>query len=276
MKKILYGLFVSTACLFMACTKNDTSNPGNNNPGNNNGNAICKQFEISYGGSGNTIDTFKFDTQGRLIHQSSTDDDPTAPSYDFINFTYDAQSHRQNNVWVYTYDASGNISKISAGGTNGITYNVTPGSINSYTLNTSDTDTNTGEVITTMVTASYTYNAAGDAVSAVANSHSSDGKSSMSNYEIAYTDTLSYLNNDPMVHFYNLNIWTDGLPIVSHHLIKHVKLNFSGTTFPSVTANWSFTYVFDANGRPVKITTAGDNSSGTLGTLVYDISYQCN
>lgn len=55
MKKILYGLSVSTACFFIACTKDNTSNPGNNNTGQYNGNPICKQFEIRYGGSDSHI-----------------------------------------------------------------------------------------------------------------------------------------------------------------------------------------------------------------------------
>lgn len=275
MKKILYGLSISTACFFMACTKDNTSNPGNNNQGNNNGNTLCKQFEISDNiGGYNTTDTFKFDAMGRLIHQSNRFDIPPAPEYDFMNFTYDGQGHRQNNGWVYTYDASGNISKISANdGTNAIIYNVTANTISSYIYNSSDTDSNTGEVVTNMATASYTYNAAGDAVSAAANTHSSDGTSGMVIYGITYTDTLSYLNNDPMVHFDNLLIWTVGLPIVSHHLIRNVRSNLSGTGIPSITSNWGFTYILDANRRPVKISRTDDISSQTL---VWNISYQCN
>ena len=269
MKKIIYGLTVSTACLFMACTKNNSSNPGNNN-----GNAYCKQFEISTANSGyNSTDSFQFDAKGRLIHQSNRFDNPPVPAYDFINFTYDGQGHRQNNGWAYTYDASGNISKISATeGTNGITYSVAPSSIISYAVNSSDTDTNTGEVVTSMGTSSYTYNAAGDAVAAVTNIQSSDGSSGMGNYQIIYTDTLSRLNNDPMVHFGNLYIWA-GIPIVSHHLIRSIRSNLSINGMTSTTSIASFTYILDANSRPVKITKTTDNSSQAN---VWNITYQCN
>ncbi|MEO7044956.1 MAG: hypothetical protein ABI091_06580, partial [Ferruginibacter sp.] len=89
----------------------------------------------------------------------------------------------------------------------------------------------------------------------------------------------SILNNDPLVHFTNLDLWT-GLPLVSNHLPSGLTEGYSGNSYDenhvatpvAFSAATSFSYTFDTNGRPTQITEKGAGVS----IPQWNIIYTCN
>lgn len=278
----LFAIGFSTILLIFSdgCKKSIDPLVNNNGNGNGNGNggttnSVCKEFEIKSTSQGGQDGIYTFNAAGQLQAYKDAEENST------VNFTYSTAGERQNTPGIqYKYDALGNIANISYS-VNGIySLNVSKNTLNSFVISTPHV---------TSLKGTYTYNSNGDPIRLTITGETFDSSfltglyyesgDGTYTYSFTYSDSLSILNNDPLVHFTNLDLWI-GLPLVSNHLPSGLTEGFSGNSYDenavatavAFTASESFSYTFDANGRPIQITEKGAGVS----IPQWNIIYTCN
>jgi YD repeat-containing protein len=284
MKKVLCMLLTFSGFIFInSCTKSggspNTATPAGSGTGTGAptgttaATTLCKDYELT-DINGAYDEVYNFNDSGQLIKYTDKKQGAT------YSFTYDALGRRQN-VAGFTYDyLLGNISKVSFSVDGSYTMIVTKTMLD--TLYTS-TDLSSFK-------SSYVYNSGGDAtqISVVIN-HSTYDSSTEYTYKdadgtyafgITYSDSLSNLNNDPLVHFTNLTLWTGSL-LVSKHLPSGFKESFSGNAYSETgtvspvkfTLSGSFQYAYDSHNR---VTQISETIPGSSSKPAWNIKYLCN